>query len=228
MTAPGGSGPDSTDEVRRHPSLLKAAAWVPDTDDNLAHRDTLEQRAVDWVRQQADSQDVDIVVFCNARKAVDDIGPIAELACRTAVSYPLDRSQYQRPVSAVLAVRPDARSLHQAARLARRSSLVVIESLHSLRLAGWALAVGAVDLSPRPEPAPALTAQARRALDSALLFTGRNNWTGSPEKQHARRVLRDVVQSGELDADLAVGYALAHTGVSELGAKNLREIIEGL
>lgn len=69
---------------------------------------------------------------------------------------------------------------------------------------------------------------AKAALDRALFFTGRNNWTGRHEREHARGVLESVVRGGLIEVDTAVGYALAHSAVSELGAKNLRTIMERL
>ena len=42
------------------------------------------------------------------------------------------------------------------------------------------------------------------------------------------KALGAVVRGGLIDADTTVGYALAHPAVSELGAKNLRAVVERL
>ncbi|MBB5111355.1 hypothetical protein FHU28_001194 [Micromonospora echinospora] len=73
---------------------------------------------------------------------------------------------------------------------------------------------------------PALDSEAQEALDRAVFFGGRNNWTGSHEREHARKALDAVLRGGLIDVDTAVGYALAHAGVSEVGAKNLRSSLE--
>lgn len=122
---------------------------------------------------------------------------------------------------------PDARSLRKAAHIAHGSSLVAIESTMT-PLAGWASGVCAVDLSGVYDQPPALEAEAKAALDHALFFAGRNNWTGRHERDHARKALAPVMRAGLIEVDMAVGYALAHDAVTELGAKNLRAILERL
>ncbi|GAA4973254.1 hypothetical protein [Actinoplanes utahensis] len=214
---------EQDDELwRQHPSLLRAAAWIPDADENLPRWDELEQTAVRWIEKQAAADGTTPVVFYNAAKSHGGPGPVSRLAGRYRFTYPLDRRQLH---GAVLAFHPDARSLRQAADLARGTALVVLESAMT-PLAGWAAATGAVDLSGVfPEPPP-LAAEARKALDRALFSGGHNNWTGSHERDHARRALHDVMRSGLIDLDTAVGYVLGHAGVSELGAKNLRLSLE--
>jgi hypothetical protein len=216
---------DQLDEPwRRHPSFLRAAAWIPEADQNLQRWEELETVAVAWVEEQAALDDVTSVVFYNAAKAYGGHGPVQALASRHGYSFPLERGGRR---GAVLAVRPDARSLHRAAGLARGSALVVLES-HLTPLIGWAARTAARDLSGVHPDVPALHPDAKAALDRALFFTGRNNWTGLHEREHARGVLEPVVRGGLIEVDTAVGYALAHNAVSELGAKNLRTIMERL
>lgn len=216
------AGQQDDEPWRQHPSLVRAAAWIPDADENLPRWEDLEQTAVEWIEEQAVADGVTPVVFYNAAKSHGGPGPVHRLAARHGFSYPLDRRQ---PHGAVLAFHPDARSLRQAADLARGTALVVLESSMT-PLAGWAAATGAVDLSGVHAQPPALDIEARKALDSALFFGGHNNWTGSHERDHARRALEGVVRGGLIDVDTAVGYALGHAGVSELGAKNLRRCVE--
>ncbi|WP_143740536.1 hypothetical protein [Micromonospora echinospora] len=83
-----------------------------------------------------------------------------------------------------------------------------------------------MDLSGVYPQVPALNPEAQKALDRALLFGGHNNWTGRHERDHARNALDAVVRGGVLDVDTVVGYALAHAGVTEAGAKNLRSSLE--
>lgn len=210
---------------RSHPSYLRAVAWIPDHDDNLLKWEELESLAVEWIERRADEEDVAPLVFFNARKTAGGIGPVQELASRESISYPLDQD---RPKAGpVLAYHPDARSLRKAASLARGSSVVVIESTMT-PLRGWAAGVQAQDLSGIYDPPPVLDPDSKMALDSAIFFTGNNNWTGSHEREHAKKVLHDVARSGRLAVDDAVGYALAHSAVHELGAKKLRAILEKL
>ena len=207
---------------RSHPSYLRAVAWIPDHDGNLPKWDEMESLAVEWIERHADEEDVAPLVFFNAKKTAGGIGPVQELASRESISYPLDQS---RPKAGpVLAYHPDARSLCRAASLARGSSLVVIENTMT-PLRGWAAGVQAQDLSGIYNPPPVINPDSKKALDRAIFFTGNNNWTGSHEREHAKKVLRDVARSGRLSVDDAVGYALAHSAVSELGAKNLRTLL---
>ena len=210
---------------RSHPSYLRAVAWIPDHDGNLPKWDEMESLAVAWIERRAEEEDVAPLVFFNAQKAAGGPGPVQQLATRHGISYPLDRSRLE--FGPVLAYHPDARSLCRAASLARGSSLMVIESAMT-PLHGWAAGVQAEDLSGIYDPAPLLDPDAKKALDSAIFFTGNNNWTGSHERDHAKRVLRDVARSGRLSVDDAVGYALAHSAIHELGAKKLRAILERL
>ncbi|MDG4760309.1 hypothetical protein [Micromonospora sp. WMMD710] len=214
---------DQPDEPwRQHPSLLRVAAWIPDVDENLERWEELEQIAVQWIEEQAAADGVAPVVFYNAAKAHGGPGPVHRLASRYRFSYPLDRD---RPRGALVAYHPDARSLRRAADLARGSALVVLESAMT-PLAGWAAGTGAEDLSGVYPQVPALDPEAQKALDRAVFFGGRNNWTGSHEREHARKALDAVLRGGLIDVDTAVGYALAHAGVSEVGAKNLRSSLE--
>lgn len=59
-----------------------------------------------------------------------------------------------------------------------------------------------------------------------MCFGGNNNWTGRHQRDHVRMALETVVRGGLIDADTAVGYALAHPRVSELGARNRRAVVE--
>ncbi|RIV37102.1 hypothetical protein D2L64_17800 [Micromonospora radicis] len=201
---------------------MRVAAWIPDIDENLERWEELEQIAVQWIEEQAAADGVTPVVFYNAAKAHGGPGPVHRLASRYRFSYPLDRN---RPRGAVVAFHPDARSLRQATDLARGSALVVLESAMT-PLAGWAAGTRAVDLSGVYPQVPALDPEAQKALDRAVFFGGHNNWTGSHEREHARKALDAVLRGGLIDVDTAVGYALAHAGVSEVGAKNLRGSLE--
>lgn len=201
-----------------------AAAWIPDADQNLRRWEELEKVVVAWVGEQAALDDVTPVVLFNAAKVYGGHGPVQALASRHGYSFPLERGARR---GAVLAVRPDARSLHRAADLARRSALVVLES-HLTPLIGWAAGTAARDLSGVHPDVPALHAEAKAALDRALFFTGNNNWTGWHEREDARDALESVVRDGLIEVDTAVDYALAPNTVSELGAKNLRTILERL
>lgn len=207
-------------------SYVDHLAWLPNTDAAYPELQDLEELAVEWLLRHADEEDLDPVVFVNASKAADGFSaPFSKLIRRYGHSYPLDRSKPRR--LPVVALYPDARSLHMAMEMARGSSLVVIESI-SLPLHGWAAATGAIDVTGAHVAENLVAPEAREALDHALFFTGNNNWTGSHEKSNAKNNLRSVVSHGLLDAETAVGYALGHASVAEHGAKNLEKIVTGL
>lgn len=207
-------------------SYIDHLAWLPNNDTVYPELQALEEVAVNWLLERADDEATDPVVFVNASKSANGFSaPFNDLIGRYSYTYPLDRSK-PRQVP-VLALYPDARSLHMAMEVARGSSLMVIESIRR-PLHGWAAATGAIDVTGAHEPTGVLSDEARVALDHALFFTGNNNWTGSHEKSHAKSALRSVVSAGLLDTETAVGYALGHACVSELGAKNLEKIVTGL
>lgn len=213
-------------ETINNQSYIEHLAWLPNNDTVYPELQGLEERAVDWLLLRADDEDNDPVVFVNASKSADGFSaPFNDLIRRYSYTYPLDRSKPRKVP--ILALYPGARSLHMAMNVARGSSLMVIESI-SRPLHGWAAATGAVDVTGAHEPTGLISDEARKALDHALFFTGNNNWTGSHEKSHAKSALRSVVSAGLLDTETAVGYALGHARVSDLGAKNLEKIINGL
>ena len=112
---------------RSHPSYLRAVAWIPDHDENLPKWEEMESLAVEWIEKRGDEEDVEPLVFFNAKKAVGEVGPVLELASRESISYPLDQGHPK--AGPVLAYHSDAGSLCRAASLARGSSLVSSKAL---------------------------------------------------------------------------------------------------
>ncbi|MCH8562451.1 hypothetical protein LTI14_04340 [Nesterenkonia sp. YGD6] len=207
-------------------SFVDHLAWLPNNDTNYPELETLEESAVDWLVERADAANQEPVVFINAKKAADGFSPpFSDLIRRHGCTYPLDRSKPRQ--TPVLCLYPDARSLRMAMEVARRSSLLVIESV-TLPLHGWAAATGATDITGLHVAEDLLAPEARAALNRTLFFTGNNNWTGSRERSHAKSALRAVVAAGLLDADTAAGYVLGHGRVAEHGAKNIAKIVGAL
>jgi hypothetical protein len=92
-------------------------------------------------------------------------------------------------------------------------------------LSQWAAGVGAVNLLEGSISTTDLPPQILKDLDSAVLFGGNNGWSGPHEKEHARRHLANHVRNGVLTPEQAASYVMAH-GVSDRGAKRLRELLE--
>ncbi len=206
-------------------SVLRAA-WVPDGD---LERDweLAADLAVSWIRRECAEQGASGVLVVNAFGVEQQVPSLRSFAAEHAVTTPrASRDRVGRGVGPVLAYVPDEKTLDFAMRLARGSSLAVVESTQGFALGGWASALGAIDLTrpdERPEEASPGFAEAIDRLDFY-----KNNGFGDPfGKQQALHILQDLVRSEGLDPGAVLG-ALAARGASSRALRNLAKLIDGL
>lgn len=204
----------------RSAARLRAAAWVPDDDPHRPYEDAAAL-AARWIVQQGQDEGVAPVVVANT-KSVSLPPSLAVLAQRGGLSTPLSPASFG--AGPVVAFLPDAKSLRHAMDVARGSSLVAIEG-HSFALAQWAAGLGATNLVAGTEPKAGLPAEVTRSLDSAILFGGNNGWSGSHEKDHAKKRLEEHVRAGRLSPADAAAYVMSQ-GISDVGGKRLRSLLE--
>ncbi len=124
----------------------------------------------------------------------------------------------------VIALRPFDDTLESARSLALDGALCVIAGYNE-DVSPWVGRTGAVNLAdPAGEPPriEALHPDVVKALNSILLFGGRNGFIGAGEKEHSIRTLRGLLARGHQPApeDLAT-YLRASGKTSERGVKNL-------
>lgn len=124
----------------------------------------------------------------------------------------------------VLAYVPHAEELEFATRLARNSSLAVVETV-SFPLGGWAAWVGALDLVAGEVTGP-LSEPVTEAIER-LKFYGNNGFGDDFGKRMARGILDDIRECDEWGAGLLPGAVLA-AGVSDRGVKNLVKLMDKL
>ena len=195
------------------------AAWVPDDDSARSWPDALAL-AVDWIAGRCQEEDASAVLITNAfgSPAYPDvlarIGPYEHITPRSSPA-----SNGEGPV---LAFVPTPKAMDLAIRLARNSSLAVVESRSLYPLRGWARGVGAVNLvDPGGAMAP-LDATLATAVES-LRMCGNNGYTDTYGKRDAKRILGDLKQQGLLDIDDLVG-AVAAVGIRHESAERLRKL----
>ncbi|MFF4344318.1 hypothetical protein ACFY00_30880 [Kitasatospora sp. NPDC001540] len=202
------------------------AAWVPD-DDPERDWELAADLAVSWIRRECAEQGASGVLVLNGRRAHESVPSLRSFAAEHTVTTPAaSRERVGRGVGPVLAYVPDEKTLDFAMRLARGSSLAVVESVQSFALRGWASALGAIDLTrpdERPEEASPGFAKAIDRLNSY-----KNNGFGDPfGKQQAQRTLQNLADSEGLDPEAVLG-ALAARGASSRALRNLAKLIDGL
>lgn len=207
-------------------SSILRTAWVPDDD---PHRDweVAAGLAVDWIRQECRQQGATGVLVLNGFGVEQQISSLRRFAAEHTVTTPrASRDRVVRGSGPVLAYVPDEKTLDFAARLARRSSLAVVESIHGFPLQGWARQIGAVDLTrPDEQPEPLHPALAE-AIDR-LAFYKNNGFGDRFGKQQAQRILQDLRTAGRLERDVVLG-ALAARGASDRAVRNLGKLIDAL
>lgn len=199
---------------------------MPDDD---AERDwqVAADLAVRWVRQECTAQGVTGVLVLNALGVEGHSPSLRRFAAEHAVTTPrASRNRVERGVGPVLAYVPDEKSLDFAMGLARGSSLVVVEGIHTFPLSGWARQLGAVDLTRTKEGAREIDPALATAIDRMDFY--KNNGFGDHfGKQQAHRILDDLRGAGQMDGDVILG-ALAARGASARAVKNLRKLIHEL
>lgn len=204
-----------------HPTtFLRAAAWVPDDEPERLWEDAADL-AAEWIWQRSTEEGAAPLLVTNTFQNGRGIRSLQEVAQGRGHATPQGRDRFG--AGPVLAYVPNAKTLNFAVGLAHGYSLVVVESV-SFPLAEWAAGAGAFNLLDGATTSSAISDDVKRDLDFAIGFGGINGWSGSHEKQHARRYLRQHAEDGRLDPDAAAAYAMAQ-GVSDKGAKRLHELL---
>lgn len=205
-----------------HPTTyLQAAAWVPD-DNPERPWDEAADLAAEWIRERSVAEGVQALLVTNTFQNAVGIESLGEIARAGGQATPQGKQRFER--GPVVAYVPDERTLTLALDLARGYSLAVVETV-SFPIAEWAAGACAINLLDGTTSSSSLPDDVRADLDHAVFFGGNNGWTGSHEKQNARTYLSDHVRSGRLDPEQAASYVMAQ-GVSDKGAKRLRELLE--
>ncbi len=198
-----------------------ATAWVPD-DDPERDWGVAFQLASDWVEDRLVDAGGQAVLVTNAK---NDLG-VSELEAfeRRHVRTTRRASGIARGTGPVLSYVPYGEDLEFAMRLAKGSSLAVVETV-SFPLHGWASWLGATNLVTNAKT-PTLSSAVVDAVDR-LRFYGNNGFTDQFGKRMARSILTDLRSSDALDPPALVGAVIA-AGVSASGAARLSVLMEKL
>jgi len=204
-----------------HPTtFLQAAAWVPDDDPQRPWEEAADL-AAEWIWERSKEEGATPLLVTNTFQNGRGIGSLREIAERGGHATSQGKERFN--AGPVLAYVPNEKTLDFALGLAHGYSLAVVESV-SFPLAEWAAGAGALNLLDGQPTTSTIPDDVKRDLDFAIGFGGNNGWSGSHEKQHARRALLSHVETGHLDPDAAAAYVMAQ-GVSDRGAKRLRELL---
>lgn len=205
-----------------HPTTyLQAAAWVPDDDPERPWSEAADL-AAEWVWERSAAEGVQPLLVTNTFQNAIGIETLGEIARVGGQATPQGKQRFEH--GPVVAYVPNERALKLALNLARGYSLAVVEIV-SFPIAEWAASAGAINLLDGTTSSSALPDDVSADLDHAVFFGGNNGWTGSHEKQNARTYLFEHVRSGRLNPEQAASYVMAQ-GVSDKGAKRLRELLE--
>lgn len=191
-------------------------AWLPDQE-TAAEEDRGILLAIDWIQSVGNGYPV---VVSNTKR--QRLPQVLERFESRRIS-PLGRDSLSGPVIAYM---PHEAALSLAQASSRGNALVVIESF-GYPVREWAAGVGAVDVMSGHVPDGSLGREVREALESALLFGGNNAWSGSHEREDARRALTRFVKEGALTTDAAASYVLS-MGRSARAAKGIRQVIDSI
>lgn len=195
---------------------MSHVAWVPDDD---AERDWSVGAglAVGWVDARCREEGASGVLVT---PALIDLGvpELEDFERRHARTSPrAGRQRVGEGARPVLSYVPNAKDLEFAMRLARDSSLAVVETV-SFPLAGWAAWLGAWDLV-RDAPTSPLEDPITDAV-KRLAFYGNNGYGDDFGRKQARSILTDLPTRGQQHGELLLGALLA-AGVSAHGVNNL-------
>lgn len=200
---------------------FSSVAWVPD-DDSQRDWSVAAGLATHWVRERCNEEGASAVLVTNA---LDYLG-VAELddfeRQYTRTSRRAGRNRVQRGVGPVLSYVPYAEDLEFAMRLARNSSIAVVETV-AFPIGGWAARLGAWNLVANRKTPP-LTEAVRDAVDR-LKFYGNNGFGDRFGKRQAQSILGGLRTDGVLDRDVLLGAVLA-AGLSARGTANLAGLLD--
>jgi len=200
-----------------------AFAWVPD-DDPTRDWGVAAGWAVRWVDERCRMEGATGVLVTNTMShlGVPELDRFEQRNSRT--SRRAGRARVPRGEGPVLAYVPHAEELDFATRLARNSSLGVVETV-SFPLGGWAAWLGAFNLVTEEFTGPLDTAVAEAV--ERLNFYGNNGFGDDFGKRMARSILEGLTDRPEWSAGLLPGAVLA-AGVSDRGVKNLEKLMTRL
>jgi hypothetical protein len=190
-----------------------AAAWVPE----IEHRDwddAFELGASGLRGQVGDLRHATLVKVAHN----SGVGVVGVQRFPGTVTTP--RSTGARP-GPVLVYVPNEQTLQTACRLARRSSICVVES-SLLPVRGWAMATGAINLDQPDKPSATLPSPVATLLERLASY-GNNGWFPQFDRDRAVQILEELADMYALDIDGVVGYMLAQ-GKSPDGVKQLRRL----
>jgi hypothetical protein len=195
------------------------AAFVPDDDPQRPWEDA-QALAVAWIADEARGQGKEAVLVTDAFGSYTDDWPLNRFSRPTSHTTPRSGRHGLRSVP-VLAYVPNRGTLEFAINLAHGSSLCVVEDV-SDPLAGWAAAVGALNLVANEQMKldPRLT----ECLDR-LAFYGNNAYTKGWGRDNAQKILEDIAADGLLDRGLILSALAAHA-ISSNGQDNLGKLID--
>lgn len=200
---------------------LSFVAWIPD-DDPDRDWSIAAGLAVRWVEDRCREERASGVLVTNA---LDHLG-VPELddfeRRHTRTSRRAGRNRVGVGVGPVLSYVPHAEELEFAMRLARESSLAVVETV-TFPLSGWAAWLGAWNLV-ADEPTPPLAGTIKSVVDR-LVFYGNNGFGDDFGKRQARSILSELSHQGSLNRDLILGAVLA-AGSSARATMNLGRLMD--
>lgn len=197
-----------------------AFAWVPD-DDPTRDWSIAAGWAVDWVDERCRMEGVSGVLVTNtmSRLGVPALDGFEQRNTRT--SRRAGRARGREGEGPVLAYVPHGEELEFASRLARDSSLAVVETV-SFPLAGWAAWVGALNLVTRELTSPLDPAVAETV--ERLKFYANNGFGDDFGKRMARSILEDLPTDTLAWSSALLPSAVLAAGVSYRGVKNLENL----
>lgn len=198
------------------------AAWVPD-DDPERERDDALALGARWIDRAGGEPSAEPVLITDTRRSISPA--VDQLAERYQHVTPHASHHLPPGAAPVLAYVPSLKALESAIRLAQGSPLAVVESVaHPMR--GWALQVGALDLT-RPHDAPVtMDARTADALSRLRTYSG-NAFAPASDRRDAEAVLRQLDAEGLLDRDLVCG-AMTAMELSGHAVKKLAKLIDSL
>jgi len=198
------------------------AAWVPYDDPGRPWDDAVEL-AVAWVEERAREEGRrPRLVTPEKRVQLSGPEPLVRFAKRYNSVTPRGRGASGAP-GPTLAYVPDYPSFERAARLARGSSLCVVE-WPSDPMLGWAVQMEALDLTTGQVTPDHRSPELIELLDHLHSY-GNNGWAGGFGRDRARQLLPEILKLETPGGVLA--YMLAR-GAFATSVQNLRQIIKRL
>lgn len=195
-------------------SVNYRAAWVPD-DDPVRPWDEAAALVINWVDAQAEELGSKPILVTNAHidPPVHGFSWGSDWFSRLSGGTARNR--------AVMSYVPGIEDFEYALDIARSAAVGVVETV-SFRVGGWAAEVGALNLltgQPTPPHLPAV-----RELLERLAFYGNNGYGDQFGKKMAPDLVRDLINTGQIEPELIPGALAAHH-VSARGQKKIADVV---